>query len=611
MSGKYLADTLPIQYNYTTAMQRWVLTTLLSISFLALSDQALSALGDLDTSFSGDGRVTWDSGGQEWANAIAVDHSGRIIVGGAAGGDFALVRYAADGSVDSDFGTAGVVVTDHNGGGDAVKALAIQADGKILAAGITGTSNNFDFLIVRYHADGTLDSSFGGNGMTTIDFNGQDDRLKAIVLQPDGKILVAGYTETGTYADVAIARLDSAGKLDQNFGFTNGKATMDFNQTDNHAYVLALQDDGKILVGGESYNLAKSHSDFFLSRLNSDGMLDTSFHYQGTSIATYATGKYFSRVTSIIQQADGSIRVAGCADDDYGEVTFAATGGAVALSNKTVDLLPAYKCFVTAAHHGRIFVAGEYVDGTVDRDFFLAPITANGTLDTGFGDNGYARTKFGPGNDRVNAIGSQADGQILLAGWSWMTGQYEDFAVARYHGFFVMQKPSLKSRHILEDQRDPEFLVPKPASPMVIKGKGSRTLFERKRTGFAVFSPKETDLELSMTAEPDSVAKKKTVTFKMTVLNRGKTTNNVEVTDNLPAGLELKSATPTQGACTGTIIVTCSLGTLGQGKSAYIDIVAEAMAEPGAIMTNMASVTSSQEEWRTHNSMDTDTVTCE
>jgi uncharacterized delta-60 repeat protein len=162
--------------------------------------RAAAAPGDLDPTFGAGGAVTTSGLGWAAAHALQVQPDGKIVTaghGGAAGGsvEFALVRYNPDGSLDPDFGTGGRVLTAFGAGYDMAHALVLQPDGKIVAAGHRAGS---DFALARYLPDGQLDPAFGTGGKITTDFGGSDEVANALVLQPDGKLVTAGYRCLGS-----------------------------------------------------------------------------------------------------------------------------------------------------------------------------------------------------------------------------------------------------------------------------------------------------------------------------------------------------------------------------------------------------------------------------
>src|SRR5262249_28123526 len=157
--------------------------------------------GVVDTSFNGGKQIVSVGEGEDYARAVAVQADGKVVTVGmtttiAGGADFAVTRHLRDGTLDPHFGTGGKVVTPIGGerAGDAATAVAIQADGKIVVAGLTTQpgGSDIDFALVRYNADGSLDTGFGNGGKVVTSFGAETDRIHAIAIQADGKIVVAG-----------------------------------------------------------------------------------------------------------------------------------------------------------------------------------------------------------------------------------------------------------------------------------------------------------------------------------------------------------------------------------------------------------------------------------
>jgi uncharacterized delta-60 repeat protein len=204
------------------------------LSFVAAEAQA----GDLDPASGSGGRVLRDvSLQQSRADATAIQNDGRIIVAGGSfrvptGRDFAIARYNPGGTLDPTFGVGGKVFTDFGSPLDGVTAITIQPDGRIIAAGTTETFDTGEnFALARYNSDGTLDLTFGAGGKVTTDFASGNDRASAVTLQPDGRIVVAGTTfnaGTETLSDFALARYNPDGTLDATFG-VGGKVTTDLS----------------------------------------------------------------------------------------------------------------------------------------------------------------------------------------------------------------------------------------------------------------------------------------------------------------------------------------------------------------------------------------------
>ncbi len=276
--------------------------------------------GTLDTTFGTGGKVVTDfAGGYDEAHSVAVQRDGKIVVVGSAtiigtGLDFALARYNSDGTLDTSFGTSGKVTTDYFAGSlDVAFSVAVQRDGKIVAAGVTAPA--LDFALARYNSDGTLDTSFGTGGKVTTDFASGSDEARSVAVQQNGKIVAAGTAFIGvTSFDFALARYNSDGTLDTCFG-TGGKVTTDFaGSFFEQARSVAVQNNGKIVAAGTAL-FSVTGSDFALARYNRDGTLDTSFG-TGGKVTTDFTGS-FDEANSIAVQQDGKIVAAGIATDSF------------------------------------------------------------------------------------------------------------------------------------------------------------------------------------------------------------------------------------------------------------------------------------------------------
>ena len=196
---------------------------------------------------------------------MALQPDGKIVAAGRALGDFALARYLPNGSLDPTFSGDGKVTTDFSGGSfDEVHALALQPDGKLVVAGRGGVGH--DFALARYLPNGTLDSTFSGDGKLTTDFGSVEfEMVLALVLQPDGKLVVAGTGGAGH--DFALARYLPNGTLDSTFS-GDGKLTTDFGSNRDEASALAIQpNNGRLVVAGISgtpglrdFTLARYHA---------------------------------------------------------------------------------------------------------------------------------------------------------------------------------------------------------------------------------------------------------------------------------------------------------------------------------------------------------------
>jgi len=362
----------------------------LILGFLAFAGTVSAASGDLDPGFGEAGKVTTDfAGGYDPAHDVAIQPNGKAVVVGATNSnpfdinssdDFALARYEVDGSLDQSFGDGGKVTTDFGDSFDQAEAVAVQDDGKVVVAGVT-ESGSGDFALARYAPDGTLDQDFGNGGKVRTDFGGSDFAY-ALALQSDGKAVVAGFSNIGDPSrDFALARYDTDGTLDQDFG-NGGKVRTDFvggesPDTPDSANAVTIQPDGKIVAAGYAdNNQAFASQDFALARYDTDGALDPDFGNDGKVMTDL--GYDSEGASGLVVQPDGRVIAAGYSESD----------------------------------------------------FALVGYDSGGALDESFGDGGETRTDFDQGSDRAFALAAQSDGKLIAAGAS--DSGSSDFALARY-----------------------------------------------------------------------------------------------------------------------------------------------------------------------------------
>ena len=252
--------------------------------------------GTLDTTFGSAGLATANVDVYDQVSSVTVQTDGKILVGGTSmngsSADFSLVRFNSDGGLDSLFGTAGKVSTSvyHS---DQATSISVQTDGKILLGGYS-TGCNSDFALLRYTSNGSLDTSFDGDGKLTTAFGSNGDNANSVTVQADGKILLAGVTSSCD-GEFALVRYNSDGNLDTSFD-GDGKLTTDVvtGRYDSAKSVI-VQTDGKILLGGtSSYGC---QNDFALVRYNMDGSLDTTF---GTGTTLDATPTFVGKGSAVV-----------------------------------------------------------------------------------------------------------------------------------------------------------------------------------------------------------------------------------------------------------------------------------------------------------------------
>ena len=346
---------------------------------------------------------------------------------------------AATGNLDSTFGSAGTVVTTVGGPTMFGPKVVVQPDGKVLVSGGQFNGKDYDFVVMRYLTNGALDTSFGSSGMAQIDFYGGNDIAKAMVLQPDGMIILAGEAtkRPGGYGVHAVTRLTSSGALDTNFA-TSGKALTDFGVT-SHIHGVALQADGKIIAVGETYTSTDGGA-AAISRYNTDGSIDTTFGSAGKVTP-------FSNTTNShvgLALADGNILIAGYntpsgVSQPQCFVARLSAAGALdtAFGTAGITQIPvgagANHCnAMMVQSDGKIILAGgAQMSATSNYDFALMRLSSQGQLDTSFGSAGITTTAFSstgaPTNEEAADAIVQGDGKIVLGGYS-----NKMFALARY-----------------------------------------------------------------------------------------------------------------------------------------------------------------------------------
>lgn len=332
--------------------------------------------GAPDTSFNGSGKVTIESATRfNYARALAVQSDGNILVAGVctdgSASGFCLTRYLTNGALDTTFNGTGVVV-DKAG---SAAAIALQADNKIVVAGICRNGNKVDFCLARYLANGALDISFNSTGKVVTPISGGSDVATSLKLQPDGKIVVAGHCAF----DFCVARYQADGSLDTSFNRI-GTVSTPISAAPNIAAAHALQSDGKIVVAGHCGQAAA----FCLARYHANGALDTGFN--GTGKVITSIGRLHARAYALSLQPDGKIVVAGECDNGNN-----------------------YK-------------------------FCVARYLASGVLDTSFTDTGSVLTSVGPFNDTAYALAMQPDGKLVVAGTCQTSSATPVFCLVRYEG---------------------------------------------------------------------------------------------------------------------------------------------------------------------------------
>ena len=415
----------------TPTSWRRALVALATGVVLLLASPAYAVPGDLDTTFSGDGiAATNFTSDNDLALSVAIQADGKIVAVGRAGGlggQFAVLRYNTDGTLDTTFSGDGKVATNFTGGEDYAQGVVIQSDGKIVAAGRAAGSNPM-FAIARYNPDGTLDTTFSSDGRLRTDFSPAREVAWDVALQSDGKIVAAGYTSNRGGGRWALARYNPDGALDSGFD-DDGRVTTNFTASFDAATAVAVQTDGKIVAAGGA-----SVDEFFaLARYNADGTLDSTFGGEGTVVTNFTSRADFAWDLAV--QTDGKLVAVGLAGRMWGMARYNNDGtlddtfsddGRVRTDFTSNNDAPSG---VAIQPDGKIVVVG---GANEDRAFALARYGADGALDSTFNDDGKVTKDIARGVDFAWEVALQADGKIVAAGR--VDGRGGRFAVLRYLG---------------------------------------------------------------------------------------------------------------------------------------------------------------------------------
>jgi uncharacterized delta-60 repeat protein len=424
--------------------------------FLITAAPVSAAPGMLDSSFGQGGKLTTDFPGLldngDIAYTSTVQSDGKIIVAGRAGvgptapgrinaiGDFGLARYNSNGTLDNTFGKGGLVRTSFTIDRDQVRALAIQDDGKIVAAGFAGGELTGDFALARYNPNGSLDTSFGNGGKVTTDISGVGDGIRGLEILPNGKLLVAGAINVNP----GFAQYNADGSLDTSFG--DGGVVL-ANSDLGHFFDMKRLNNGQFIVVG-SANL-----DFVIARFNADGSLDNTFGEDNGATFT-SVSPLSDTALSMAIRPNGKIVVSGWAngidpigaqgDSEFALAQYTANGsldpsfgnGGITTANPTN--LKDNLFSIALQSDGKIVAAG--VTGAADLLVFTDPLlgdtiatryNANGSVDTSFGSNGIATINYSSYGEEGISVSLQNDEKIIIAGGAFTSPTNLDFTVTR------------------------------------------------------------------------------------------------------------------------------------------------------------------------------------
>jgi uncharacterized delta-60 repeat protein len=422
-----------------------------NVTDVAVRCETPAANTQLDTGFGDGGRVTAGLPGE--GRAVALQTDGKVVVLGKS----TLARFNTDGSLDASFGTAGnVAVSFSNVFGEEAVDLGVQSDGRIVVGGFTRASAtvlNYDFAAVRFNIDGSIDTSFGNNGVVVIDFDGQVDKAERLLVQDDGKIILAGYAGFAEPANsggfnlrtsFGIARLNADGSLDT--GFAGDGTTKAFGGS-SFGHAVAVGPDGKVLMAGRIANEGADEPWSALVRWHSDGTGDTNEDddpdsYLGVDGSSRGADELIGggeRIKDLFIDEDGRVFGVMTAGDIRGSLLFAeliipfgeAAGQPPRIRLTTVDLGPGDDDGdrIVRDADGKFIVVGSASTATTT-DFGLVRFNPDRTVDTTFGTDGVHTIDFFGGTDGANDAVMQPDGKIVIVGIAWNGSGY-GFAMTR------------------------------------------------------------------------------------------------------------------------------------------------------------------------------------
>lgn len=360
--------------------------------------------------------------------------------------------FSQGGSLDTSFGTGGKVVTSINSGADIAYATVLQSDGKILVSGTTNSSiSGKDFFCIRYNTNGTLDTSFGTNGIATFDLQGgSDDVAYAMSLLSDGNIILAGFSDDGSNKNAAIIRITTSGTLDTTFG-TSGKVYTEFisGRADEIKVIKVHALTGNLIVGGTS-SATSTNSQGVIARYTSNGVLDTNFNTTGIVTLPNASGNgtYYHIIEDLAVKSNGKISAIGWINQQglswsanhYGcrlnsngtlDTTFSADG--VIVTNGGFNGDDKSFSLILNSDDSFLFAGGGYLTD-LQYDFFLGLYNSSGSTAQGKASFNFATLN----KDIIYGSGVDSTGKIVLVGSSVASVSSSNFGLARVNSDYTV-----------------------------------------------------------------------------------------------------------------------------------------------------------------------------
>jgi uncharacterized delta-60 repeat protein len=410
------------------------------VCFFLVAQHSVAAPGELDISFGTRGKVTTSFGDFSDGNSVAIQLDGKIVAAGYCYEGmltvFCVSRYLANGSLDTSFNGSGKITSVINGEANEARSVAVQGNGKIFVGGncYDRSRRANDFCIARYNSDGTPDNSFGADGKVITQFNNDDAYIRSIVVQTDGKLVAAGYCSLSASNAFCLARYNSNGTLDAAFGVAGRVISqLTLSSLGDDANGIALQSDGKILVAGQC---ALS---MCVARYNSDGSPDNGFGTGGNVV--FKIGEINDKAIGVgVQTGEGIV-----------------VGGICSTTNRTVSLFCATRYTANGVLDASFGVAGVaktpivFGESNYASSFALQPddkvvmvgscndvlclvrYNANGSIDTSFGNDGKTLVAKQAATDNRIGIALQSDGKIVTTDVCFENGEGA-FCVLRFQG---------------------------------------------------------------------------------------------------------------------------------------------------------------------------------
>ncbi len=435
----YLSDTL-----------RLAVLTLSAVLFL--SGAYTAAPGNLDRSFGVRGKVFTALGNaRNKIYSIQLQSDGKIVAAGATNmngnDDVVLMRYNTDGTPDESFGADGKALLVIDGSDEAAYSVKIQADGKIIVAGDRRLNGDADFFLARFKRNGTVDSGFGTDGIVISNIGTADDTIKSIALQTingEQRIVAAGSIHTGAFAFFAVSRYKSNGSPDESFAGGAGVSIVSWGNEDKAEAVVIqrIGNQDKIVVGGKrriDLGNGSFDDDFALVRFNSDGALDQSFGANGKVSTSFASD---DGIRSLVIQDVGfgpRIVAAGHGNGNFALVRFHEDGsvdsgfGYYGKVQTSISAGDDRINDIAVLPDGRI-LAGGFAKNMENggEDFALVRYLRDGQIDPLFGNCGTITSNFGSSKNIIHGVAAQTDGKTIAGGFKQANSGTEEAAVARY-----------------------------------------------------------------------------------------------------------------------------------------------------------------------------------